>query len=168
MKKIGVFYSFNTRNTTKAVVKIMEAFGNQNIEAVNVENITLPQLLAFDNLILGVPTWFDGELPNYWDEFMPALEEGDLHGKTIAIFGHGDQVGYSENFADAIGILAEAVEERGAKLIGQTQPESYEFERSYALKKGVFLGLVLDDENQSELTDDRIKRWVEVLKKEFK
>jgi flavodoxin I len=47
--------------------------------------LTEKTFLSYDNLILGVPTWFDGELPNYWDEFVPALEDLDLKGKTVAI-----------------------------------------------------------------------------------
>ena len=54
--------------------------------------------LSHKNMILGVPTWFDGELPNYWDEFVPAIEDLDLKGKTIAIYGLGNQVEYPENF----------------------------------------------------------------------
>ncbi|HCC30402.1 MAG TPA: flavodoxin, partial [Marinilabiliales bacterium] len=72
----------------------------------------------YENFILGVPTWFDGELPNYWDEFIPELEEADLKGKTFALYGAGDQKGYPENFVDAMGILAELLEKRGGKIIG--------------------------------------------------
>jgi flavodoxin I len=41
------------------------------------------------NIILGVPTWFDGELPNYWDEFVPALEDMDLKGKEVCLVWAG-------------------------------------------------------------------------------
>jgi len=166
--KIGLIYSFNTIKTSKNAEKIKKAFGKDfDIEMVNVEEIDEKAFLSFDNMLLGVPTWFDGELPNYWDEFMPAIEQLKLKGKKVALFGLGDQVGYPENFVDAIGLLAIALEERGAKVIGLTSPEGYTFERSVALRDGKFLGLPLDIENQAALTDERIKAWVEQLKKEF-
>jgi len=169
MKKIGLFYSFNTNKTAKNAEKIKKAFGDiVAIESVNVEDIDEETFLTYNNMLLGVPTWFDGELPNYWDEFMPAMEDLKLKGKTVALFGLGDQVGYPENFVDAIGILAKAMEERGAKVIGLTATEGYKFENSKAIRDGKFLGLALDIENQAALTDDRIKNWVEQLKTEFK
>nr|WP_320118602.1 flavodoxin [uncultured Marinifilum sp.] len=169
MKKIGLFYSFNTNKTAKNAEKIKKAFGSSvELVSVNVEEIDEDTFLTYDNMVLGVPTWFDGELPNYWDEFMPAIEDLKLKGKTVALFGLGDQVGYPENFVDAIGILAKALEERGAKIIGLASTEGYTFERSAAIRDNKFLGLPLDIENQAALTDDRIKVWVEQLKTEFK
>jgi hypothetical protein len=37
----------------------------------------------------------------------------------------------------------------------------------FGVKNGKFIGLALDKENQQDLTDDRLKKWVEMLKKEF-
>ena len=168
MKKIGLFYSFNTNKTAKNAEKIKKAFGSSaEVVSVNVEEIDEDIFLSYDNMVLGVPTWFDGELPNYWDEFMPAIEDLKLKGKTVALFGLGDQVGYPENFVDAIGILAIALEERGAKVIGLTSPEGYKYEKSAALRDGQFLGLALDIENQAALSPERIENWVEQLKSEF-
>ncbi|MGZ2370537.1 flavodoxin [Ancylomarina sp. YFZ004] len=168
MTKIGLIYSFNTIKTSKNAEKVKKAFGKDfDIEMVNVEEIDEESFLSHKNMVLGVPTWFDGELPNYWDEFMPAIEQLKLKGKKVALFGLGDQVGYSENFVDGIGLLGKALEERGAKVIGLTSPEGYTFERSEALRDGKFLGLALDIENQAALTDERIKAWVEQLKTEF-
>ena len=81
MKKIGLFYSFNTNKTAQVAKKILENFDKDTIEAVNAEEVTEDQFTRYDNLILGCPTWFDGELPNYWDEFLPALEDLKLKGK---------------------------------------------------------------------------------------
>jgi flavodoxin I len=168
MKKIGLFYSFNTNKTAKNAQKIKKAFGDTfEIVDVNVEEVDEDTFLSYDQMILGVPTWFDGELPNYWDEFMPAIEELKLKGKTVALFGLGDQLGYPENFVDAIGILAEALEERGAKVVGLTSIEGFTFERSAALRNNQFLGLALDIENQAALCDERINAWVAQLQKEF-
>jgi flavodoxin I len=165
MSKTGIFYSFNSTKTAKAAEKIIEEFGADfKIIPVNAEELTEEWFLSFTNLILGVPTWFDGELPNYWDEFVPALEDLDLKGKTIAIFGLGNQVEYPENFGDALGIMADLVQERGAKLIGFTTTEGYAYESSKAEAEGMFRGLILDQETQPRLSKERIANWVADLK----
>jgi len=168
MSKTGIFYSFNSTKTSKAADKIKEAFGPEyNIISVNAEELTDELFLSFTNMILGVPTWFDGELPNYWDEFVPAMEDLNLKGKTIAIFGLGNQVEYPENFGDAVGIMAELVQKRGANLIGHTSEEGYHYESSKALVDGKFCGLILDQETQPRQSKERIEHWVKELKLEF-
>ena len=168
MNKTGIVYSFNSTKTAKAAEKIKEAFGPDfNIVPVNAEELTEELFLSFTNLILGVPTWFDGELPNYWDEFVPALEDLNLKGKTIAIYGLGNQVEYPENFGDAVGIMGELVLERGAKLVGFTSAEGYSYESSRALVDGKFIGLLLDQETQPRQSKERIEKWVTDLKSQF-
>jgi flavodoxin I len=98
---------------------------------------------------------------------LPALEEIDFSNRRIAIFGLGDQKGYSENFCDAIGIMAEFLEERGAMIVGKNSLEGYTFEGSKAVRNGQFMGLPLDQENQARLTNARIEQWVKNLKTEF-
>lgn len=169
MSKTGIFYSFNSTKTAKAAEKIIAEFGSDlKVEPVNAEVLTEEIFLSYTNLILGVPTWFDGELPNYWDEFVPALEDLDLNGKTIAIFGLGNQVEYPENFGDAVGIMAELVQERGARVVGETEIKGYTYESSRAEVNGKFVGLILDQETQPRLSNERISKWVKDLKAKFK
>jgi flavodoxin I len=167
MKKIALIYSFNTNRTSQAARKISEEFGSDLLEPVNAETITEKEFLKYDNYILGLPTWFDGELPNYWDEFVPALEDLDLKNKKIAIFGNGNQKGYPENFVDGVGIMADLLESCGATLIGFTSAEGYQFESSRALRGKQFAGLALDFENQGNQINKKIKNWVEQLHREF-
>ena len=168
MKKVAIIYSFNTQKSQKVAEKIVATFGEKNIEAINAEELTKDIFEKFDNFILSAPTWFDGELPNYWDEFVPDLEEMDLANKTFAVFGLGDQKGYPENFCDAIGILVEILEECGANIIGRTNLDGYTYESSKAERSGQFLGLPIDQENQGRLTNGRVESWVNQLKKEIK
>jgi len=168
MKKTAIIYSFNTQKSQKVAEKIVASFGTKNIEAINAEELKKSVFNNFDNFILSAPTWFDGELPNYWDEFIPDLEEMDLADKTFAVFGLGDQKGYPENFCDAIGILVEILEECGAKIIGQTNLDGYSYESSKAERDGQFVGLPIDQENQARLTQSRVESWVVQLKKQMK
>jgi flavodoxin I len=167
MSKTAIIYSFNTKKTAKIAERIIEEFGQDRLEVVNAEEITEEAFLSFDYIIMGVPTWFDGELPNYWDEFVPALEDLDLKGKKIALYGLGDQKGYPENFLDGLGIMAEILEEQGASLVGFTSTEGYEFESSRAVKEGQFSGLAIDYENQGSKNKERVAAWVEQLKSDF-
>jgi flavodoxin I len=167
MSKIAICFSFNTNKSSLAAKKVAEEFGQEKVELVNAENMTPEQFMSFDKYILAVPTWFDGELPNYWDEFIPALEDMDLKGRKFALFGNGDQKGYPENFVDGIGIMAEKLKICGAELIGFTATEGYSFEKSRAVSGDRFMGLALDFENQGKLINHKIKDWVAQLKKEF-
>ncbi len=168
MNKIGLFYSFNSVKTKQQANKIKKALGESNIQENNVEEITQEEFNKYSNYILAIPTWFDGELPNYWDEFLPAIEDDSFKGKLFALFGGGDQKGYPENFVDGLGLMAEFIEKRGGKIVGFTSTEGYEYESSKAQRGNEFVGLALDMENQAALTEERINSWTSKLKKEFK
>lgn len=168
MKKVAVIYSFNSVKSAKIASKIADQLTAFTVEKLNVENFTGKEFLTYDYFVLSVPTWFDGELPNYWDEILPALEKLDFKGKKMAFFGLGDQKNYPENFCDAVGILSDFFERKGAEIMGYTSTEGYDFESSKALKGSKFAGLLLDQENQSKLTDARILNWVNQLQIEFK
>ncbi len=167
-KKTAIIYSFHTQKSKKVAEKIIETFGKEEIEAINAEELTTEVFKKYDNFILSAPTWFDGELPNYWDEFVPDLEDMDLKEKTFAVFGLGDQKGYPENFCDAIGILVEILENCGANVIGKIPAEGYTYESSKAQRGDIFVGLPLDQENQARLTKQRVDKWVTQLKNEIK
>ena len=167
MNKTAIIYSFNAMKTGKIAERIKENFNDDQVELVNAELLTEELFNSFSQIIMGVPTWFDGELPNYWDEFVPALEDLDLTGKRIALYGLGDQKGYPENFLDGLGIMAEILEGQGATLVGFTSTEGYEYESSRALRGDQFTGLAIDYENQGSMNKERVTNWVEQLKSEF-
>lgn len=168
MKKIGLFYGGATAKTAVVALKIQEAFAENEVVLIPIEGATRKEFESFDNIIAGTSTWFDGELPTYWDEFLPEIESIDMTGKKVALFGLGDQERYPDNFVDGIGILAEAFTKNNAELVGFMPVSDYQFTQSRAVKEGHFLGLALDVENQSEQTEERILKWVAELKKEFR
>lgn len=166
MNKIGLFYKTDSSKTAIVAKKIMQEFG-KNIEVIPVDKAWKKEFESYDNMIIGSSTWFDGELPTYWDELIPELETMNLKNKKVAIFGLGDQINYSDNFVDGIGILAEALEKSGATIVGCTPLDGYHFTGSRALRDNQLLGLAIDIENQSAQTDKRIKAWTAQLKQEF-
>lgn len=167
MKKIGLFYGTETARTSAVAKKIQQAFGENKVDLIPIEKAWEDDFEAYEYIIAGTSTWFDGELPTYWDEIIPELSHLDLNDKVVAVFGLGNQKEYPDNFVDGIGILAEIFIRCGATLVGYTSPEGYDFNHSKALLHGKFQGLALDLDNQDNLTDQRIRRWVDQLEKEF-
>lgn len=167
MKKAGLFYGATTARSAAVAEKIRQVFGKDEVDIVPIEEAAAHDFKAYDHLIAGTSTWFDGELPTYWDEVVPELRQLDLSGKKVAIFGLGDQTNYPDNFVDGIGLLADVFTGSGATLVGLTSPDGYYFYQSKALRDGKLLGLAIDLDTQPELTDPRIQRWVSQLKKEF-
>ena len=167
MAKIGLFYGTQTGNTEDIANRIKDAFGGDIVELYDVADIEVDELSGFDNLIIGCPTWNVGEMQGDWEGLYEDLDDVDFSGKTVAYFGAGDQIGYAENFQDAMGILAEKITSLGGKTVGQTSTDGYDFEESKAVVDGKFVGLALDEDNQSEMTDDRVANWVSQLKSAF-
>jgi flavodoxin I len=89
-------------------------------------------------------------------------------GKKVAIFGVGDQESYGDNFCDAAGELYDLFQARGAKIYGYTSPEGYLHTASKAVleNEGLFCGLMCDEDNQYDLSEERAKKWVAQLKSE--
>jgi flavodoxin I len=166
-KKIGLFYGTQTGKTESAAEIIRDEFGD---DVVTLQDISQADTADFDDyqcLIIGCPTWNIGELQSDWEGFLPELDNINFSGKLVAYFGTGDQIGYGDNFQDAMGILEEKISELGGKTVGCWPKDGYDFSASKAVKNGKFVGLALDEDNQSDLTDERIKAWVTQLKKEF-
>lgn len=167
MKKIGLFYGGTTAKTAVVALKIQEAFAENEVVLIPIEGATRKEFESFDNIIAGTSTWFDGELPTYWDEFMPEIESIDMTARKSPYSGSETKNAIPTISSMGIGILAEAFTKSNAELIGFMPVNDYHFTQSRAVKEGHFLGLPLDIENQSEQTEERILKWVAKLKKEF-
>jgi flavodoxin I len=166
MAKIGIFYGSSTGNTEKIADLISESFGDDAI-AINVEDASVEELDKYPYLIFGVSTWEIGDMQEDWVDFAEMLKDANLKDKKVAIFGLGDQEAYDESFADGAGKLYTAIS-RKTTVVGQTSTKGYDFVESEAVKNKKFVGLIIDEDNQKELTSERVKAWVEQLKKEFK
>ncbi|MBE9041859.1 flavodoxin FldA [Oscillatoriales cyanobacterium LEGE 11467] len=168
MSKIGLFFGSTTGKTEAIAEMIQEMLGEDVVTLHNMADVEdVSELDAYENLIVASPTWNIGDLQDDWEALYDDLDNLDFSGKTVAYFGTGDQIGYSENFMDAVGILEEKISEKGGKTIGCWSVEGYDFEESKALKNGKFVGLAIDDDNQSELTEERVSAWVSQIKSEF-
>ncbi|NOI76347.1 flavodoxin FldB [Vibrio coralliilyticus] len=168
--KIGLFYGSTTCYTEMAAEKMRAIIGEELVDIRNVKETPLAEMADYDFLILGISTWDFGEIQEDWNEIWDQIDGLSLNGKTIALFGLGDQEGYGEWYLDAMGMLHDELKKTGANLIGYwPNDESYEFEASKALTEdgSQFVGLALDEDSQYELSDERIATWIEQVLVEY-
>ena len=165
--RLKLIYGSDTGNTELVTEDLVKLLGD--VEVTTVADLT-PEDWDYDRFILGIPTWYDGELQSDWEDYFPTFKELDFSGKTVAIFGLGDQIGYDEWFCDGVGILAEVVLENGGHVFGYTKKDdSYDFDMKpkLMLDDETLYGLALDEDNQDEMSYDRIDKWLEQIKNEI-
>jgi len=192
--KIGLFYGSTSGKTDAIAELIRDEFGSKNVRLHCISEARDRDFAGYNYLIIGSPTWGIGKLQSDWEAFFPELDNIDFKGKNVAYFGLGDQVEYPYNFLDAMGILAGKIASRGGIRVGSWSTEYYDFRESKALissqshqstngsqilvwdkpiqpvngtkasVEGEFVGLGIDEENQPELTEERIKVWVTQVK----
>ncbi|MDY7015193.1 MAG: flavodoxin [Cyanobacteriota bacterium] len=171
MAKIGLFYGSTSGVTEEIAEKLQEEIGEENCDLFSMEEDydDYNDLLKYDYLLLGCSTWGAGELQNDWREplFDIEIEKPDFSGKTVALFGAGDCQCHGKHFVGALGLLYDQFKARGANVVGAVSTEDYSFENSTAIRDGKFVGLPLDEVNESEKTDERIADWLEALKSDF-
>ncbi|WBU47314.1 flavodoxin [Kosakonia pseudosacchari] len=172
MANIGIFFGTDTGKTRKIAKQIHQKLGELADAPVNINRTDVDTFLSYPVLVLGTPTLGDGQLPGLaagcedesWSEFVTQLPGDSLRGKTVALFGLGDQVGYPDNFASGLRPLYDTLKSCGAQMVGHWPNKGYTFGSSSALEAENFIGLVLDQDNQYDLTDERIEAWLETLK----
>ncbi|MBN2172718.1 MAG: flavodoxin [Bacteroidales bacterium] len=166
MKKIGLFYGSTSGRTKKVAELIQKEFGDKNIDLHNIKEIVPDSILKYDNLIFGTSAWGIGDMQDDWELFIDDVVELDLSKKKIALFGLGDQEEYPGSFVDGMGTLYCRLPVK-ENVVGLWPVKGYKYYFSSAEKDGKFVGLAIDEDQQSEQTADRVKKWVAQLKKEF-
>ncbi|MBS9768486.1 MAG: flavodoxin [Flavobacteriaceae bacterium] len=162
--KTVILYGSSGGNTSDVAEKIKDVYGDATL--VDVADADASSLDA-DFLIIGTSTWGIGDLQDDFEDFIETLEEADLSDKTVALFGLGDQDGYPDTFCDGIGIVYETIADKCKKVIGMTSNAGYDYDESKAEVDGKFIGLIIDEDNQSDLTDERVEKWVAQIKEEL-
>lgn len=165
MNKIGIFYGSTSGNTETVANNIAE---KTDADIFNVADDPINKISEYQNLIFGTSTWGLGDLQDDWDAFLSELENADLTGKIIAIFGVGDAYSYPDTYVDGIGIIYQAVKDKGCTIVGMVDAKEYEFDESQAVIDGKFMGLPLDEDNNSHLTEGRICKWLDSIINSFK
>lgn len=169
MSKIGLFFGSDEGNTEGVSYRIQQRLGEDTVDVMDIADVTQLDFANYDKIILGIPTWDFGQIQSDWEEFWDDVSEIDFSGKTIALFGLGDQFGYGDYFLDAMGMLHDVIVEKGATIIGLWPVDGYEFDASKALTTDQkhFVGLAIDEDQQEDMTSDRLNIWCEQVHAEF-
>lgn len=165
MKKIGIIYGSTTGTCESLASQLAESLVVTTNDVYSANKLTDALIASYDVLILGTSTWGDGELQDDWYDGIKVLKNADLNGKTIALFGCGDSESYCDTFCDGMGILYEDLKDSGCVFLGnRVSTDDYTFSDSMAVVDGAFVGLALDEVNESDKTSGRIREWVNELK----
>ena len=166
---IAIIFGSLTGNTETAAHMIKDELGSHVTYFADVADINPEDLLPYDVLLLGCPTWHIGQLQDDWEDFLPQMSDLNLSGKKVGFFGMGDSFGYSENFLDAFGLMWDEIKKLGSPdLIGIWSTEGYTFNESIGMyDDNHFLGLGLDEDNEEELHGERVTKWTQQILKEL-
>jgi len=164
---IGIIYGSNGGVTEEIAEAIQEKLDIES-DLLDISDIEMDKFNEYSHLIIGTSTWGEGELQDDWDDVFGEFKNVDFSGKTVAFFGTGDQEGYADNFVDGMGILHDVAVANGATVVGDGWPtDGYDFDDSVAVQNGAFIGLAIDEDNQSDMTKQRIDEWVEIIRPHF-
>lgn len=157
----------NVEYTAKMIAK---EYGDIKIIAIN--DITEDTFAQNERFIiggstLGSETWEGTLNESPWNAFFSLVKKFDFSTKKVALFGLGDQVLWSSNFVDGLATIFSAFSEAKAQIVGKWPTKTYDFTNSLAVKGDYFVGLALDEDQQDELTESRVKAWVKQIKAEF-
>jgi flavodoxin I len=166
MSKTGIFYGSTGGNTQGVAQTIASKLGIDKSDIHDVGNAKASDLAAYDVLLFGSSTWGLGDLQDDWEDFIKVVSSSDISAKKVALFGCGDSSSYSDTFCDALSKIYQAIKDK-TTLIGFTDKSGYSFDYSESLAGNQFVGLPLDEDNESQLTEKRIDNWIEQLKNEI-
>lgn len=173
MKKIGIFYGSVGGSTERVAKQIQNEFGADNTDLIPIKSAKSTDISKYENVIFGCSTidgetWDSDRSKSDWDTFRPELEKISIDNKIFALFGLGNHLSYPRNFVDAMGAIAKPMLQKNAKIVGMVSTNGYEFTDSEAIINGQFIGLPIDEEFEPEMTESRVKSWVQNLKTSFK
>ncbi|TXH07598.1 MAG: flavodoxin [Rhodocyclaceae bacterium] len=171
MNKIGLFFGTETGTTRLIAKKMQKMLGDEVCDKpLNVNRIAPDEMLRYDALILGTPSYGVGEIPGNgvsgcfepnWAEFLALMPANpDFSGKRIAVFGLGAQERYADRFCSSLLALVEKFRGWGAEIVGDWPIDGYTYEYSAAEVDGRFIGLIIDQRTQGMFTDERIAAWL--------
>ena len=160
--------------TTQRVAEILHSLGDKVTKCAPVDETDLSTLEADEGVIIGAPTLNtnaeedrSGTAIDDW--LYTVLPDLNFEGRKVAIFGLGAAKGYSYYFCDAAGEIYDRVTEAGAKVYGTgVSIEDYEFDESRAVREhlGGFVGMMFDEEQESDLSEERASKWIAQLRSE--
>lgn len=157
--RTGIFFGSTTGVTEDVCKKVAKLLDADVFDASEIDKVD-----DYDFLIFATSTWGMGDLQDSWLDAIDSLKNKNLSNKKVALIGVGDQMGFGDTFVNGMGTIYDVVSELGCNIVGRTSTDGYDHSDSTAVRDGEFVGLAIDENNQSDLTDERITKWVESVK----
>ena len=168
---VGIYFATTTGKTEDIAERIHGLLDGAESPKDISDVDDLNELTSHDGIICGIPTWNTGadseRSGTAWDTILDEIGELNLSGKKVAIFGLGDSSTYTENYCDAMEELHRYFQKAGATMVGYVSSSEYTFDESKSIIGESFCGLPLDEDSESDMTDDRISQWANQLKNEI-
>ncbi len=168
---VGIYFATTTGKTEDIAERLhgMLSGVESPKDLADVDDVS--ELESFDGIICGIPTWNTGadseRSGTAWDSLLDEIAGLSLSGKKVAIYGLGDSSTYTENFCDAMEELHSYFKKAGATMVGYVDKSGYTFDESKSTVGDKFCGLPLDEDSESDMTDERLTKWVGQLKSEM-
>ena len=168
---VGIYFATTTGKTEDIAERLHGLLDSAEAPKDISDVDDLSELAGHDGVICGIPTWNTGadseRSGTAWDSILEDIGELNLSGKKVAIFGLGDSSTYTENYCDAMEELHRYFKQAGASMVGYTAKTDYTFDESKSVVGEQFCGLPLDEDSESDMTDERLASWAEKLKGEM-
>ena len=173
MNKTALLYSPEGGNANRVTIKLGEVIGNDKVDIIPVRKVVKGELDEYKQIIfvgstVGADHWTNETVADEWQEFFMKMEEISFENKKLAIVGLGNSVLYPEHFADGMAHLYKKITEKKGKILGFVDAKDYTYTDSEAVNdEGLFCGLAIDEDNEEELTTERLEKWISKLKLDF-
>ncbi len=173
MKKTALLYSPEGGNVNSVTNKLGEMIGNDKVDIIPVNKVVKEDVDKYSQIIflgstVGADHWSNESVVNEWPEFFRKVDEISFEDKKVAIVGLGNSVLYPEHFADGMAHLYNTITKKKAEIFGFVDAKDYTFTDSEAVNaEGFFCGLPIDEDNEDELTTERLEKWISILKPDF-
>ncbi len=165
MSKIAILYGSSGGNTESVAKRVQDLFDG-NADIYDVEHVQVDEIKEYPYYILATSTTGVGDLQDDWDGFLPTFSKMDLADKTIAMFALGDSASFSSSFVESLRVLYDELNDK-TNIVGQVADEGYTYDDSTAVIDGTWVGLPIDEDNEYDMTEDRLTAWVDKLKDIF-
>lgn len=165
MSKIAILFGTTGGNTENVANQLKEKLNGQ-VDVYDVADLSVADIEDYDYYVTATSTDGMGELQEDWDAFLPEFSGMNLTDKKVAILALGDSASFGASFAGSMRVIYDEIQDE-TTVVGAVADEGYTYDDSEGVIDGQWVGLPIDEENESDQTEERLDAWAEVLNKEF-
>lgn len=107
MMQVLILYASSTGNTEQVACLLQQNINQKEFDvtmkSIEFEEMETDLLAHYDGILFGTYTYDDGDLPFETEIFCESLENIDLKGKVIGVFGSGDMAYIS--YCEAVNLM---------------------------------------------------------------